>query len=199
MGRSRPERVGAKSGADVGAKLSQGIGFSLISLFESMADGFVGAKPDFRKRAPEREPRDPNAFDAVIDEARKRQRIEEEEADEGIAQASKVPPGTSRGSRPATLASPDYLATKKTIEKRPGPSANIGAVLIRAAARQLADRQPALAVELDDDAGIELEIDRLYRTKLATIRHMPRRERIHAVRAARLWNDQALAAPARKA
>jgi hypothetical protein len=81
-GRSRSERSGAKSGADVGAKLGQGIGFSLISLFESMADGFVGAKPDFRKRAPEPEPRDPNAFDVVIDEARKRQRIEQEEADE---------------------------------------------------------------------------------------------------------------------
>jgi hypothetical protein len=49
-------------------------------------------------------------------------------------------------------------------------------------------------MELDDDAGIELEIDRLYRTKLAAVRHMPRRERIHAVRAARLWRSYALLA-----
>ncbi len=81
-GRSRSARAGVKSGADVGAKLGQGIGFSLISLFESMADGFVGAKPDVRTRQPEPEQAEANPFDAVIDEARQRQRREQEEADE---------------------------------------------------------------------------------------------------------------------
>jgi hypothetical protein len=76
------ERSGVKSGADVGANIGVGIGFSIISLLESLVDGFVGSKPDPKPRQAEPESRDPDPFEAVIADARKRQQREQEDADD---------------------------------------------------------------------------------------------------------------------
>lgn len=74
------ESPGLKSPENVGAELAGGIGFGIISLLESLADGIMGAKPAPKPRQAEPERNEPNPFDAVIDEARKRQN-EQEEAD----------------------------------------------------------------------------------------------------------------------
>lgn len=82
-GWQRHERTGLKSGTDIAANVGQGLGFGAISLFESLCDGFVGSKPDLKKRRQEPAPDGPNPFEAVIDETRKRQQREQEiEADE---------------------------------------------------------------------------------------------------------------------
>ncbi len=82
-GWARHERTGLKSGTDIGANVTQGLGFGAISFLESLCDGFVGSKPDLKKRRSEPEPDGPNPFEAVIDETRKRQQREQEnEADE---------------------------------------------------------------------------------------------------------------------
>ncbi len=75
------ENPGLKSGEDIGANLAGGIGFGIISLLESIADGIMGAKPAPRPRQAEPEHNKPNPFDAVIEQARERQRNEQEEAD----------------------------------------------------------------------------------------------------------------------
>lgn len=81
-GWDRQDKGGIKSPADIGANIGEGLGFGLISLLESMADGFVGSKPDDRPRPVERDRPEPNPFDAVIDEARNRQHAAQREADE---------------------------------------------------------------------------------------------------------------------
>jgi hypothetical protein len=78
-GRPGREYPGMKSGADIGANLAGGIGFGIISLLESVADGVMGAKapPKPRRAAPERA--DP--FDAVMEEGKRRREREQEEGD----------------------------------------------------------------------------------------------------------------------
>jgi relaxase-like protein len=78
-GRQGREYPGMKSGADIGANLAGGIGFGIISLLESVADGVMGAKapPKPRRAAPERA--DP--FDAVMEEGKRRREREQEEGD----------------------------------------------------------------------------------------------------------------------
>jgi hypothetical protein len=78
-GRPGREYPGMKSGADIGANLAGGIGFGVISLLESVADGIMGAKalPKPRRAAPERA--DP--FDAVMEEGKRRREREQEEGD----------------------------------------------------------------------------------------------------------------------
>lgn len=75
------ESPGLKSTEDIGANLAGGIGFGIISLLESIADGIMGAKPAPKPRQMEPEREKPNPFDAVIEQARERQRNEQEEAD----------------------------------------------------------------------------------------------------------------------
>ena len=78
-GAPKRERSGIKSGPEIGTNVATGLGFGLLFFFESLADGFVGSKPDLRPR-PEPEP-DHDPFDAAIEAARKRQQLEKEEAD----------------------------------------------------------------------------------------------------------------------
>jgi hypothetical protein len=80
-GTSRGESAGAKSGADMGEGVATGLGFGFLSILESIADGFIGAKPDPRPPPREPEPPDRYPFEAVIDDARKRQEREREDAD----------------------------------------------------------------------------------------------------------------------
>jgi len=78
----RPERSGMKSEADIGASLATGLGFGVLSIFDSIADGLIASKPAPRPRRAEPErPRSASPFDDVIAEARKRQQAEQEEAD----------------------------------------------------------------------------------------------------------------------
>jgi hypothetical protein len=75
------ENPGLKSETDIAAGIGQGLGFAAISFLESLVDGFVGAKPAPKARQTEPDAPAPNPFDAVIEEGRKRQRNEQEEAD----------------------------------------------------------------------------------------------------------------------
>jgi hypothetical protein len=70
-----------KSGADVAANLGTGLGFSAISFFESLADGFVGAIPDPKPRQAEASPPRGHLFDTAAADAAKRHQAEQEEAD----------------------------------------------------------------------------------------------------------------------
>jgi hypothetical protein len=72
--------TGTKSGIDVGTNIASGLGFGLLSIFGSIADGLIGSKPDLKPREPEPIPRtDP--FDAAVDETRKREQREREDAE----------------------------------------------------------------------------------------------------------------------
>jgi hypothetical protein len=75
------ENPGLKSAEDIGANLAGGIGFGIISLLESVADGIIGAKPAPKPRRAEPDRTEPDPFDAIIEQARERQRNEQEEAD----------------------------------------------------------------------------------------------------------------------
>jgi hypothetical protein len=48
--------------------------------------------------------------------------------------------------------------------------------------------------EFDDEAAAEAEIGFMFRQKLAGLRRLPKRDRIHALRAAKVWRAQALKA-----
>jgi hypothetical protein len=76
------ERTGMKSEADIGANVATGLGFGVLSIFDSIADGLIAAKPapKPRRQEPDR-PAGGSPFDDVIAEARKRQQTEQEEAD----------------------------------------------------------------------------------------------------------------------
>jgi Relaxase/Mobilisation nuclease domain len=81
-GQPGQENPGMKSAVDIGTRIGEGIGFGVLSIFESLADGIIGstpASPQPRRHEPET-PRE-GPFDAVIDDARKRQQFEREEAD----------------------------------------------------------------------------------------------------------------------
>lgn len=75
------ESPGIRSGENIAADLVGGIGFGVISLLESVADGIIGSKPAPKPRRAEPERDEPNPFDAVIEEGRQRQHREQEEAD----------------------------------------------------------------------------------------------------------------------
>jgi hypothetical protein len=75
------ENPGFRSAENVGADLAEGIGFGIISLLESIADGIMGAKPAPKPRQAEPDRAEPNPFDAIIEQGRERQRNEQEEAD----------------------------------------------------------------------------------------------------------------------
>jgi hypothetical protein len=79
---ARHERTGLKSGPDVGASIATGLGFGLLSFFESIADGLIGSAPPPPPRHFELEPDTPNLFDVAAAEASKRQQQEGDEADE---------------------------------------------------------------------------------------------------------------------
>lgn len=79
MPRERENRM--KPAANIGANLTTGVGFGLISFLESLADGFVGAKPD-PKRRPEPEPDGRTPFDTAASEAGERYRRAREQEDE---------------------------------------------------------------------------------------------------------------------
>jgi hypothetical protein len=54
---------------------------------------------------------------------------------------------------------------------------------------------PAPEFDADEEGGAEeIEIDKMYRRKLAGLRHLPRLDRPHARRAAREWRLAALKA-----
>lgn len=78
MAAPRSPSHGIKSGADVSANIATGLGFGLLALFDSLADGLIAANPDphSQPRQAEPEPPAPNPFDAVIEEARQRQQHE---------------------------------------------------------------------------------------------------------------------------
>jgi hypothetical protein len=78
-GRPGRDTSGMKSGEDIGANLAGGIGFGVISLLESVADGIMGAKPPPKPRRAAPERTDP--FDAVIEEGKKQREREQEEGD----------------------------------------------------------------------------------------------------------------------
>jgi hypothetical protein len=78
----RHENAGMKSGANIGANIGEGLGFGLIAFLDSIADGFIGAKPAPKPRQREPEHSGPNPFDAAADEAHKRQQQEEQNKQE---------------------------------------------------------------------------------------------------------------------
>jgi len=80
-GRPGRDSSGVKSGEDIGANVAGGIGFGVISLLESVADGIMGAKPPPKPRRAEPERTDPNPFDAVAHDARQRRERQQEEGD----------------------------------------------------------------------------------------------------------------------
>jgi len=63
-----------KSGTDVGASIATGLGFGVLSIFDSIADGIIGATP-----APKQD--NDNAFDAAAAEAERRRRSDQDEED----------------------------------------------------------------------------------------------------------------------
>jgi hypothetical protein len=80
-GQSGREYPGMKSGEDVGANVASGIGFGVISLLESVADGIMGATPPPKPRLAEPERTNLNPFDALAHEARQQREREQEEGD----------------------------------------------------------------------------------------------------------------------
>ena len=113
-----------------------------------------------------------------------------------IGIASKDPsPGSDRGKRPAALLSPDYLAKEKT--ERPTDqlphrvSRKFGAAVLS----ELTERDRALpesdAVEGEAE---EIEIETVFRRKIAGLRRLPKRDRPSARKAAQEWRIRALKA-----
>jgi hypothetical protein len=80
-GHPKEENPGMKSPVDVGARIAEGIGFGVLSIFESLADGIIGSTPAPPPRRHEPDVPRESPFDAIIDETRKRQQHEREEAD----------------------------------------------------------------------------------------------------------------------
>jgi hypothetical protein len=104
--------------------------------------------------------------------------------------------GTDRRSEPATLVSPGYpaLKTNQPPERQPDAFTRLG--FGSAAASEVTRRgSPAPELEaLEEDEGAAIEINALFGRKLMALRRMPRRDRPHALRAAREWRRQALKA-----
>jgi len=111
----------------------------------------------------------------------------------GIA-SSEPNPGNNRGTRPATPASPDYLAN--TIEDRADrqhffAGRRFGAAVLNEVLRRVTASPEPEVVEGDAE---EIEIETVFRRKLAGLRQLPKRERSTARKAARDWRTQALKA-----
>jgi hypothetical protein len=69
-----------KSEIDMGANVASGVGFGLLSFLGSIADGLIGGAP-----APKPQRTEPilrsDPFDAVVEETRKREQRERQEAE----------------------------------------------------------------------------------------------------------------------
>ncbi len=82
IGQGRQDRGGMKSGADIGANVGTGLGMGLLSIFESIADGLIGAKGAPQpQREPEPEALGSSLFAAAMEDARKaeqQQRLQED-------------------------------------------------------------------------------------------------------------------------
>jgi hypothetical protein len=81
-GWAKGENARMKSGADVGARIGEAVGFGLISFLSSVADGVAGSAAAPPPRRAESEPSDPNPFAAVVEDARNRQREEKNPDDD---------------------------------------------------------------------------------------------------------------------
>jgi len=94
---------------------------------------------------------------------------------------------SNRGSGPAPSTSPVYPANKndEAAEKRSNPV--IRTAFRAATVLELPNRNEQLVREelSDEDAGAEAGIEADFRRKIAGLRHMPRHERSHALRAAK--------------
>jgi hypothetical protein len=75
------DRAGIRSGADIGESIATGLGFGFLSFMGGIADGLIGATPQPEPQQVQAEFRfDP--FEGVVEEARRRQRSEQDDADE---------------------------------------------------------------------------------------------------------------------
>jgi hypothetical protein len=104
--------------------------------------------------------------------------------------------GSDRGTGPATSASPDYPASKSNHETEREPDAPPRLKFSAGAAIEITRRR-ASSPEFDareEGEAEEIAIDMEYRQRLAGLRHLPRREKPHALRAAREWRRAALKA-----
>jgi Relaxase/Mobilisation nuclease domain len=74
-------RAGMKSGTDIGARMGETVGMGLISLFESVADGVMGATKEPDKRQPEPGPQEskPVASNDNVPKAVERSRQDDED------------------------------------------------------------------------------------------------------------------------
>lgn len=104
--------------------------------------------------------------------------------------------GSDRGIRPAPPRSPaDQASTSERSLDRPtigrARSAWHSAAALETArhAARLPELEP-----LEEDEGAVLEINQLFRRRLAGLRRLPRHQRTDALRAAREWRRQALRA-----
>jgi hypothetical protein len=110
--------------------------------------------------------------------------------------ASKGPsPGSNRGAQPATLVSPDYPAKEKTERPTDQHDKSLNRKFGTAVLSELTERARSLpepdAVEGEAE---EIEIESVFRRRIAGLRHLPKRERPSARKAARDWRIRALKA-----
>jgi hypothetical protein len=75
-------RSGVKSPGDAGASLATGLGFGLLSFFDSIADGLTGSRPAPPPRPPRDDKPAASLFDTAVEEAQKRQQQENRVRDE---------------------------------------------------------------------------------------------------------------------
>jgi hypothetical protein len=103
-----------------------------------------------------------------------------------------------QGTGPAPPVSPACPAP--TNEPRPAGQIRIPVTFTREPLNEVTGRgiHPLTSDPVDPDAGAELEIKMLFRTKLTALRHLPREQRAAASRAAREWLLLALKALAEK-
>jgi hypothetical protein len=74
--------AGIKLETDIGASIATGLGFGLLSIVGSVADGLVGSTPPPKVQRADPKPKAKfDLFDAAVAEGRDRQRREQEEAD----------------------------------------------------------------------------------------------------------------------
>jgi len=79
---AREPRSGLKSPETAGASIATGLGFGLLSFFDSIADGLTGSRPAPPPRPPREDKPAASRFDTAVEEARKRQQQEERSRDE---------------------------------------------------------------------------------------------------------------------
>ena len=81
-GSVREPRSGLKSPESAGASIATGLGFGMLSFFDSITDGLTGSRPAPPPRPPREEKPAASRFDTAVEEARKRQQQEERTRDE---------------------------------------------------------------------------------------------------------------------